>query len=102
LESYNTFDKQLAGSTFGCVIGANYENAMAGDAYFYSHKANPNQFTAAQIDAIEAFSPIKMICQNTNLLEIPGTYWSLPYVPKLNEKVSCKDVKRFDLSAWKI
>ncbi|KAG4073064.1 hypothetical protein HA402_009483 [Bradysia odoriphaga] len=98
LEAFETVGNPFAGPTFGCIIGANYNNVMGGDRYFYTHPENPYPFTQAQIDAIKKYQIPHIYCANSGLKEIVKL-WS--YTPNANNpKIECKNVPLMDLSAW--
>lgn len=99
LEAFESVGNPLAGPTFGCIIGENYNNVMGGDIYFYSHPENPYPFTKAQIDAIHNYTVPSIYCSNSKLKEV-YKYWSLTPGPN-NPKIECKNVPPMDLSAWK-
>jgi peroxidase len=107
LEAFRTVNQTFVGRTFGCVVLANYQNVMGGDAYFYSHKTNPNPFTAAQIAEIDNFTIQKLFCKNSEITTIGSRLWfvqalpSPPY-PPINPPVNCADLPDIDLSAWKV
>jgi hypothetical protein len=100
LETFKTIDSTLAGDTLGCAIGENYKRLMGGDAYFYSHKTNPHPFTQGQINAVEAFTFLHLICKNSNLDSV-NRIWFLFEMPS-NPKVLCKDLQEFNFNAFKV
>ncbi|KAG4079788.1 hypothetical protein HA402_014919 [Bradysia odoriphaga] len=99
LESFASIGNPLAGPTFGCVIGENYNNVMGGDIYFFSHPENPHPFTTEQINAIRKYSVSNIFCANSGLNET-YKYWSLT-PSAINPKTKCADYPPMDLSAWK-
>jgi hypothetical protein len=98
LETFTTFDDVLAGATLGCIIGEQYKHAMGGDAYYYSHKTNPYPLTTAQINTINSFSFLNLICLNSDLDLVPK-FWFLSENAAV-PKVSCSNYRKFDWSAW--
>lgn len=100
LEAFESVANPLAGPTFGCIVGAHYNNVMGGDIYFYTHPENPNPFTKAQIDAINNFGVPNLYCTNTGMKETNKLWSYVPY-PVTNPKVDCKNFPPMDLSAWK-
>lgn len=99
LEAFESVGDPFAGPTFGCVIGANYNNVVAGDIYYYAHKENPYPFTNAQIDAIRNYQIPHIFCTNSGLKRT-NKLWS--YAPNSNNpKVDCKNYPPIDLTAWK-
>ncbi|XP_037045582.1 peroxidase-like [Bradysia coprophila] len=99
LESFASIGNPLAGPTFGCVIGENYNNVMGGDIYFFTHPDNPYPFTTAQINAVRKYRVSNIFCTNSNLNET-YKYWSLT-PGAINPKIKCDDYPPMDLSAWK-
>lgn len=69
MEMFEYVASPLAGPTFGCVIGANYANAVGGDIYYYTHPESPYPMTTAQIAAINKFEVPNLICTNSGLKE---------------------------------
>lgn len=99
LEAFEHVGSPFAGPTFGCIIGANYNNVMGGDRFFYTHPENPHPFSKAQIDAIRSYQIPHLFCTNSGLKET-NKLWS--YTPNSdNPKVDCKNYPPMDLSAWK-
>ncbi|KAJ6628978.1 Peroxidase [Pseudolycoriella hygida] len=99
LEAFESVGNPFAGPTFGCIIGANYNNVMGGDRYFYTHPENPHPFTKAQIDAVRSYQIPHIFCTNSGLNET-NKIWSYINNPT-NPKVDCKNYPPMDLSAWK-
>lgn len=99
LEAFEHVGNPFAGPTFGCIIGANYNNAMGGDRFFYSHPENPHPFTAAQINAIRQYQIPHLFCANSGLNETVKL-WS--YIPnsKVNPKVPCTEYPPIDMSVF--
>lgn len=99
LEAFETVGDPLVGPTFGCVIGANYNNVVGGDIYFYSHPENPYPFTKEQIDAVRNYRIANIVCANSGLNET-NKMWSIAPNPD-NPKIGCKNFPPMDLTAWK-
>lgn len=100
LETFEHVGNPLAGPTFGCVIGRNYKNVMAGDIYFYSSPSSPYPFTEAQIYAVQNFTFSGLLCANSNMKNINKLYGFTP--SSVNPKVECENVPQIDLSAWAV
>ncbi|KAJ6648728.1 Peroxidase [Pseudolycoriella hygida] len=94
LEAFESVGDPLAGPTFGCIIGENYNNVMGGDIYYYSHPENPYPMTKEQIVAIEKYSFPNLFCTNSALKETLK-FWS--YAPHaMNPNVDCKNYPPMD------
>jgi hypothetical protein len=98
LESFNCFNKQLLGPTFSCIYRDQFRRLTSGDAYFFTHKSNPNPFTALQLKAIKSVTFNHMICVNSDI-EFSNKN-PLLVESSLNERVKCSDFKLMDLTPW--
>jgi hypothetical protein len=98
LESFNTFDRQLFGPTFSYIFRDQYRRFTSGDAYFFSHKTNPNPFTEPQLKAIKSVTLNHMICVNC---KIASTVQNPYFVESsTNPKIPCSSFKLMDLTQW--
>lgn len=92
-------DHRLTGVVARCVMGQQFYRTKFGDRYFYSFEKSPSAFTAAQIRAIESMRMSAVICENTDLPQIPAN--SFIVNSKQNPLVDCNRSVKFDYKPWK-
>lgn len=98
LESFNTMDQNLFGSTFECITNVHYKHVVAGDAYFYTHRNSPYPFSSEQIRTIQNYKFEQLICSMSDVKSVPRMWYVAP--GPQNPMVPCRNFKRFDLTAW--
>lgn len=100
LESFLIQNFAFVGPTYNKIIRDHFDQIIASDAYYYTHKNSPYPFTDAQLAAIETMDYNNIICINSGLTKVAKHYARLPNDSD-NILVPCSDYKQIDLSAWK-
>ncbi len=60
----------IAGPTFTCLMEKEFGNLMFGDRFFFTHRDNPNPFSAEQLEALRKRSLADIMCDNLPLREL--------------------------------
>ncbi|XP_053223101.1 eosinophil peroxidase-like [Podarcis raffonei] len=84
------------GPTFACIIGDQFRRTRTGDRFYYE---NPGVFTPSQLQALNRVSLAHIICENTNIREVPRNVFRANSYP--GDFVRCSTVPRLSLFAWK-
>ncbi|KAM8977060.1 eosinophil peroxidase-like [Pelodytes ibericus] len=84
------------GKLLTCLIGNQFRRARDGDRFYYE---KPSVFTAAQRTAIEKVTLAHIICQNTDIKEVPRNVFMGNDYPR--DFVKCSQIPAVDFSAWK-
>ncbi|XP_053311840.1 myeloperoxidase-like [Spea bombifrons] len=84
------------GKLLSCLIGNQFQRARDGDRFFYE---NPSVFTAAQRKSIEQVTLARVICENTNIKEVPQNVFMGNDYPR--DFLNCSNISALDLSPWK-
>ncbi|XP_053313343.1 eosinophil peroxidase-like [Spea bombifrons] len=85
------------GKLLTCLIGNQFRRARDGDRFFYE---NPSVFTTAQKKSIEQVTLARVICDNTNIKEVPRNVFMGNDYPR--DFVNCSKIPALDLSPWKL
>ncbi|XP_041667542.1 eosinophil peroxidase-like [Cheilinus undulatus] len=84
------------GPLFACLIAQQFKRIRQGDRLWYE---NPGVFTARQRSALSRASLSRIICDNTGITSITQDPFSV--ITRRNRLVSCSNITRLDLSAWR-
>ncbi|RXG73264.1 Chorion peroxidase [Armadillidium vulgare] len=60
----------LVGPTFGCLIGRQFHYLRRGDRYWYENDIPPSAFTKEQLYEIRKVSLARILCENSDKLEL--------------------------------
>ncbi|XP_078082049.1 myeloperoxidase-like [Mustelus asterias] len=84
------------GPLFACLIGQQFKNLRDGDRFWWE---NPGVFTASQRQALAHISMSRIICDNTGIQFLPRNAFKFQPFPR--GYVSCNQIPKVDLGAWK-
>ncbi|XP_068025331.1 myeloperoxidase [Melanerpes formicivorus] len=84
------------GPLMACLIGTQFRHIRDGDRFWWSHKG---VFTRRQRSALSQISLSRVICDNTNISEVPRNILRANTYPQ--DFVSCSKIPKLDLGAWK-
>ncbi|XP_032902011.1 eosinophil peroxidase-like [Amblyraja radiata] len=84
------------GPLLACLAGQQFKNLRDGDRFWWEHQG---VFTIDQQKALKQVSLSRVICDNTRIEEVPRDAFRFRSYPK--GYVSCTQISRVDLSAWK-
>lgn len=89
------------GPTFACIIARQFANIKRGDRFWFENSGFPSSFTLDQISEIKKATQARLICKNSdNLNMIQRNVLKLPH-PIYNPRVPCSDIPDLDLSYWR-
>lgn len=86
------------GPTFACIIGLQFKALKVGDRFFYESDTNV-KFTPAQLSEIRKVTMARIICDNTNINQIPLDVFQKTN-PTTNPETNCNTLPEMDLSEW--
>ncbi|XP_018425044.1 PREDICTED: eosinophil peroxidase-like [Nanorana parkeri] len=84
------------GELLACLIGDQFRRTRDGDRFYYEL---PSQFTPAQRRSLERVTMSRIICDNTQITEVPRDVFVANSYP--NDFVNCSRIPAFDLSPWR-
>ncbi|CAG08466.1 unnamed protein product, partial [Tetraodon nigroviridis] len=84
------------GPLFACLISTQFQRIRLGDRLWWE---NPGVFTPAQRASLRTTSLARIICDNTNITEVPRQPFQ--YRPRGSGYTRCSDIPAFDLRPWK-
>ncbi|KAM4794761.1 myeloperoxidase-like [Rhinophrynus dorsalis] len=84
------------GMLLTCLIGNQFRRARDGDRFYYE---NPSVFTEAQRRAIERVTLARVICDNTNINQVPVNVFMGNQFPR--DFVNCSRIPTLDLNPWR-
>ncbi|XP_007894576.2 eosinophil peroxidase [Callorhinchus milii] len=84
------------GPLFACIIGKQFKKLRDGDRFWWE---NENVFTEPQKLALTSVSLSRIVCDNSNIKTLPPDAFN--YAPNRQGHVTCDQLKRVDLSAWR-
>ncbi|XP_054857653.1 myeloperoxidase-like [Eublepharis macularius] len=84
------------GPLLSCIISHQFKNLRDGDRFWWE---NPSVFTHDQRRTLSTVSLSRVICDNTNLREVPRNVFRVNRYPR--DFVSCNAIPRLSLFAWK-
>uniref|UniRef100_A0A674P0J6 Eosinophil peroxidase-like n=1 Tax=Takifugu rubripes TaxID=31033 RepID=A0A674P0J6_TAKRU len=84
------------GPLHACLISTQFQKIRQGDRLWWE---NPGVFTEAQRASLRETSLARIICDNTNITEIPQLPFQ--YRPRGSGYKNCRDIPAFDLAPWK-
>ncbi|CAG0900408.1 unnamed protein product, partial [Cyprideis torosa] len=83
----------IVGPTFHCLLSYQFYRMRVGDRFWYE---NPeNGFTMEQLDSIRKTTLARLICENSEVTEIP-----IRAMEKRQKTVTCSEIPAVDLSKW--
>lgn len=89
------------GPTFACIIARQFANIKRGDRFWFESSGHPSAFTLDQIHEIKKATQARLICKNSdNLNMIQRNVLKLPH-PIFNPRVPCSDIPDLDLRFWR-
>ncbi|KAK6178116.1 hypothetical protein SNE40_012944 [Patella caerulea] len=99
------------GPTFACIIGEQFHNIKYGDRFWFEnirpsnpyYSVNPASFTVGQVNAIRRMSMARIICDTTDITNIPIKSFLHPINGRSTRKVSCRDyysLPALDIRQW--
>ncbi|XP_063305711.1 myeloperoxidase-like [Pelobates fuscus] len=84
------------GKLLTCLIGDQFRRARDGDRFYYE---NPSVFTAAQRKEIENVNVARVICDNTNIEDVPLNVFMGNDFPR--DFLKCSNIPALNLTLWK-
>lgn len=94
-------DGALVGPTFAAIIGYQFSQIKNGDRFWYENGNQPSSFTSAQLREIKKFSLARLLCINSDEVQlIQRKALKLPH-QIYNPLMSCKDLNDADLRYWR-
>lgn len=98
-------ERRMAGSqigpTFACIIARQFANIKRGDRFWFENSGHPSAFTLDQIRQIKRATQARLLCKNSdNLNMIQRNVLKLPH-PIYNPRVPCSDIPDLDLKFWR-
>ena len=98
-----THSDSLVGPTFKCIIGDQFIRFKRGDRFWYENGDNDKtRFSAAQLRAVKTSSMSRIICDNTDIVQMqPMAFRTAKGV---NSLADCEDkitIPSMDLHMWK-
>ncbi|XP_075052892.1 myeloperoxidase-like [Mixophyes fleayi] len=84
------------GELLSCLIGNQFRRTRDGDRFYYE---NSGVFSPAQKKSIEKVTLARIICDNTNITEVPRNVFMGNQYP--GDFISCASVPALDLRLWK-
>ncbi|XP_063002878.1 eosinophil peroxidase-like [Elgaria multicarinata webbii] len=84
------------GPLLASIIGKQFQNIRDGDRFWWE---NPGVFTPAQRKALTQVSLPRIICDNTNIREVPRFIFRANQYPR--DFVNCNTIPRLSLFPWK-
>lgn len=94
-------DGALVGPTFAAIIGYQFSQIKKGDRFWYENANQPSSFTAAQLREIKKSSLARLLCINSDEVQlIQRKALRLPH-QIFNPPMACKDLDDIDLRYWR-
>ncbi|KFV59874.1 Myeloperoxidase, partial [Tyto alba] len=84
------------GPLMACLIGTQFRNIRDGDRFWWENKG---VFTPQQRSSLAKISLSRIICDNTNISEVPRRIFQTNRYPC--SFVSCSQIPKLDLRAWR-
>jgi peroxidase len=94
-------DGALVGPTFAAIIGQQFAQIKNGDRFWYENANQPSSFTMAQLREIKKSSLARLLCINSDRVQlIQRKALKLPH-QIYNPLMACKDLNDVDLRYWR-
>ncbi|KAK7466015.1 hypothetical protein BaRGS_00037452 [Batillaria attramentaria] len=90
----------LVGPTFACLLGKQFHDIKFGDRFFYETRSRPERFTFQQLKQIQQISLSKIICDNTDMVDIQRDAFRTEDSVS-NPRVNCKSLPGINLDLWR-
>ena len=84
----------LIGAVFACIFKHTFSAVRDGDRFYYENK-DSGIFTSSQIEEIEKASLSRVICDNSDIMEIQQNAFMAN-----QDRISCSEIPSMDLSDW--
>jgi peroxidase len=93
----------VSGATFNCLKGFQFSYAKDGDRFFFTHSAQPQPFTPAQLTILRGRTLGDIICENSGVDSTPRNVFrtATPSGGITNPMVPCTDASRIRLDISK-
>lgn len=97
-------ERKLAGAAVGptmaCIIARQFMNTKRGDRFWYENPNQPSSFSQAQLKEIKKITLAKILCMNSDKIQlIQPMAMRLPH-PIYNAKVACDSLPSINLKLW--
>lgn len=94
-------DGAVVGPTFAAMIGYQFSQIKNGDRFWFENMNQPSSFTEQQLREIKKFSLARLLCINSDGVQlIQRKALRLPH-QIYNPLMSCKDLNDIDLRYWR-
>ncbi|ODN04056.1 Peroxidasin [Orchesella cincta] len=91
----------VVGPTFGCIIGKQFQLLRKCDRFWYENAEPLTRFTSAQLTSLRKSTLAKLICHNSDSVQlIQRAALDLPE-PFLNPRVPCDTLPEVELDLWR-
>lgn len=91
----------VVGPTLGCIIGRQFQNLKKCDRFWYETSNPLIRFTEAQLSEIRKVTLSKIVCENSDGIEvIQRSAFDQPD-EFLNPRTACASLPKLDLEEWK-
>lgn len=89
----------VIGPTFTCIIGIQFYHLKYGDRFYFEHGGQAGSFTPAQLQEIKKVTLGKIICDNSQINDVPEN--AFLFQGNRNPAQNCRDKPDVDLNAWR-
>lgn len=88
------------GPTFACIIGKQFQTLRSADRFWFESSGGPHAFTPDQLNSIKQFTLARLICSNSDRIDLIQPLAMRQPHPILNPLQECQSLPELNLSLW--